>query len=621
MQLNQFLLWSLLYLTATVISAPLSKRLGMGTVLGFLAAGVIIGPSVLNLIGGQDDGIKNFAEFGITMMLFLAGLELELDKLKDLRRQMLGLGVMQVIGVALVIGIGGYFVVGNWQEALVIGLVLSLSSTAIVLQSLQETGQLKSPAGQSVFAVLLFQDISIIPMLAILPLVAGVSDAPQAHGLNYFAHTPVWVHALAIVAAVAAVLLAGRYIMRPLFRIVAAAESREVFVALSLLIVVAISLLMGFVGLSASLGAFLAGVVLADSEYRHEIDMDLQPFKGLLLALFFIAVGAEIDFTLFKTEAVPLLIGLVGFMVFKYAVQWGAARFYGMNKPDSLFFTAALTQGSEFGFVLIAFCAGLGLLAVHTAAVLTAIVALSMAAAPLLMMVDRKLVQPRYEGFGDGRAADVIESDGADVVIAGHGRFGMTVGRLLNAQKIKTVVLDYDSSQVDTLRKFGFKVFYGDALRIDLLEAAGAREAKALIIAIDEPDRTGELVKIAQTNFPHLKLFARAFDRAHAQELLRMGVTNVYREVFGSSLDMGHDVLLAFGHSKPDAMRLTKLFRTLDEKFLRKQAKVERDDEKQLIDLARQSRAEIARVFADDQAQQEAALAASREKPREKEDA
>jgi len=600
MDLNQFMLWSLLFLTATVISAPIAKRLGLGSVLGFLIAGVIIGPSVLNLIQDKGEGVKNFAEFGITMMLFLAGLELELDKLKELRKQMLTLGIAQVLGVGALLGLVTYAFRGNWQEALAVGVILASSSTAIVLQSLQESGQIKTPAGQSVFAVLLFQDISLIPILALLPIIAGAQPATVGENFNFLAHTNVWIHTAGIVAAVAAVLLAGRFVLRPVFRIIAGTGQREIFVGFSLLLVIGISLLMACVGLSASLGAFLAGVVLADSEYRHEIDMDLQPFKGLLLAIFFIAVGAEIDFRLFETAALTVIGSLVGFIALKFAAHKLIARVFGMNPPDSWFFAAALTQASEFGFVLIAFCTGLGLIDMQAAALLTAVVALSMAAAPLLMMVDRKVIQPKYARLGIAREPDEIIHDGADVVIAGHGRFGMTVGRVLNAQKYKTVVLDIDSSQVDTLRKFGFNVFYGDALRLDLLEAAGAAHAKLMVIAIDDREKINELVQIVRENFPHLEIFARAFDRAHAMELMRNGVSNVYREVFGSSVDMSFDILQALGHPKADAHRMVKLFRTLDEKFLKKQAAIQ-DDEDKLIDLARQSRAEINRVFAQDQ--------------------
>lgn len=601
MSLNEFLLGALIYLAAAVISAPLAKRLGLGSVLGFLAAGAIIGPSVLGLVGREGEAVKHFAEFGVIVMLFLVGLELEPSKLWQLRKQIFGLGLLQVVGVAAVTGAASLAISSGWRESLAIGLILALSSTAIVLQTMAEKGTLKSPVGQSVFSVLLFQDISVIPMLALLPLaaVAGVHGGGEAHGGSLISDYPVWAQALLTIGAVAVVLLAGRYLMRPLFRIVADTGTREIFVAFALLLVVGITLLMGLVGLSPALGTFLAGVVLADSEYRHELEMDLQPFKGLLLAIFFIAVGAGIDFSLMASAPVLLACGLVAFIVLKLATQLGLARLFGMNGPDTSRFSFALAQGSEFGFVLITFCAGLGLLTGTMPGLLTAVIALSMAAAPLLMMLDDKLIQPRFADGDFRREHDIVSHSGVDVIIAGHGRFGMTVGRVLNAQNKRTVVLDLDSSQVDALRKFGFKVFYGDALRLDLLESAGAKEAKVMVIAIDDRERTTELVKLAKHNFPHLKLLVRVFDRSHAYEVMREGVDDVYREVYGTSLDLARDTLTSLGFHPYEAQRAVTRFRALDERFLRKSA-AHADDESKLIDLARQSRAEISRVFAAD---------------------
>lgn len=600
MSLNDFLLGALIYLAAAVISAPIAKRLGLGSVLGFLAAGAIIGPSVIGLIGREGESVKHFAEFGVIVMLFLVGLELEPSRLWQLRKQIFGLGLLQVIGVALVIGAASLWISAGWRESLAIGLILALSSTAIVLQTLEENGTLKTPCGQSVFSVLLFQDISVIPMLALLPLLAVAAvHTDGAHGGSLLDAYPVWVQALLTIGAVALVLVAGRYLMRPLFRIVADTGTREIFVAFALLIVVGITLLMGLVGLSPALGTFLAGVVLADSEYRHELEMDLQPFKGLLLAIFFIAVGAGIDFSLIASAPVLLACSLAAFITLKLAVHFGLARGFGMNGADSSRFSFALAQGSEFGFVLITFCVGLGLVTATSAGLLTAVIALSMAASPLLMMVDSKVLQPRFADGDFLRDPDTISHSGVDVIIAGHGRFGMTIGRVLNAQGKRTVVLDLDSSQVDALRKFGFKVFYGDALRLDLLEAAGAREAKMLVVAIDDREKATELVKLVQQNFPHLKLLVRVFDRAHAYEVMRTGVDTVYREVFGSSMDLARDALTHLGMHPYEAHRAITRFRAHDERFLRKSA-AHADDESKLIDIARQSRAEITRVFAAD---------------------
>ncbi len=600
MSFNEFLLGALVYLAAAVISAPLAKRMGMGSVLGFLAAGALIGPNVLGVIGSEGETVQHFAEFGVIVMLFIIGLELEPEKLWQLRQKIFGLGAAQVVGLAALLGAASFAISTGWRESLAIGLILALSSTAIVLQTLQEKGQLKSPVGQSIFSVLLFQDISVIPILALLPLLAvSVAQGDGGHSASLIANYPVWAQAFFTIAAVALVLVAGRYVMRPLFRIVADTGAREIFVAFALLIVVAITLLMGLVGLSPALGTFLAGVVLADSEYRHELEMDLQPFKGLLLAIFFIAVGAGIDFSLFRTMPGTIVLALIAFMALKVTGQYVVARSFHLAKPDQSRFAFSLAQGSEFGFVLITFCTGLGLLTGTMPALLTAIVALSMAASPLLMMLDEKMVQPRFALGDELRPHDEVNHEGVDAIIAGHGRFGMTIGRVLNAQGFRTVMLDLDSSQVDTLRNFGFKVFYGDALRLDLLEAAGAREAKVLVIAIDDAEKITELVRIAHSNYPQLKLLVRVFDRAHAFEVLKEGANDIYREVFGSSMDLAEDALVALGRPKKEAERLIRTFRDHDEKFLRKQAAVA-GDQKQLMDLVRQSRAEIARVFAAD---------------------
>ena len=600
MTLNEFLLGALVYLSAAVISAPLAKRIGLGSVIGLLAAGAILGPSALGLVGSERESVKHFAEFGVIVMLFLVGLELEPSRLWSLRKKIFGLGLAQVLGVAAVITLASLPFTSFWPESLVAGLILAMSSTAIVLQSMEEQGTLKSPVGQSVFSVLLFQDISVIPILALLPLLATTNFAGGAdHDTTLISEFSPLLQTAIIVGVIATMLLMGRYLARPLFRFVAATGAREIFVAMSLLIVVGITLLMTILGLSPALGTFLAGVVLADSEYKRELEMDLQPFKGLLLAIFFIAVGAGIDFSLLVKTPIALIAGLAAFILLKLATQFGVARMFHLPAPDQSRFSFALSQGSEFGFVLITFAAGLGLLTFATSALLTAIIALSMVAAPLLMKLDEKFVQPRFADGDFLRDQDTVTHNGVDAIIAGHGRFGMTVGRLLSAQGMRTVLLDIDPSQVDALRKFGFKVFYGDALRVDLLESAGAKEAKLMVIAIDDREKATELVKIAKQHFPDLKLFVRAFDRTHAQELIREGIDTSYRELFGSSMDMAQDALVALGKSPRDAERIAARFRAVDEKYLRAAA-AHPDNEAIRVDLARQSRAEIAKVFAAD---------------------
>ncbi len=596
MQLDQFLLGAFVYLAAAVISAPLFARLGLGSVLGYLIAGVVIGPSVLGLAGNNTDGVMHFAEFGVIVMLFLVGLELQPSKLWELRKPILGLGSLQVAATAAVLGGVAWLAGHAWEAALVAGLALAMSSTAIVVQSLTERGLLKTAAGRSSFAVLLFQDVSVIPMLALLPLLAqGV--AVDDHSLT--AGLPGWAHTIAVLGAVAAIMLGGRYLTRPVFRWVAGTGIREIFVAFALLIVVGITLLMQLVGLSAALGTFLAGVVLADSEYRHELEMDLDPFKGLLLAVFFIAVGSGIDFGLLARMPVMLLGTVAAVIVLKLLVLLPLARAFRMPLADATRFAFSLAQGGEFAFVLVSFALGLKLIGGDEAGLLVAAVAISMAFAPLLMMLDDRVLQPRFAASGMSRAADRIEADTPEAIIAGHGRFGMTIGRLLQANRVRVVVLDHDAEQIDALRKYGFKIFYGDASRLDLLEAAGAKDAKVLVIAIDDREKTLTMIETARKHFPHLKVFARAFDRVHAYELLNAGIVDVYREVFGSSVDMGRDVLTALGRHPFEAQRAAALFKAHDERMTRVSAE-HQGDTSTLIDTWRKSRAEIANVLAED---------------------
>jgi Kef-type K+ transport system membrane component KefB/voltage-gated potassium channel Kch len=484
-----------------------------------------------------------------------------------------------------------------WEGALVAGLALAMSSTAIVLQSLNERGLLRTTAGRSSFAVLLFQDISIIPMLALLPLAASL-PAPTDESAAFEA-LPAWGKALVELGVVAAIILAGRFLMQPLFRWVAGTGIRELFVAFALLIVVGITLLMQEVGLSAALGTFLAGVVLADSEYRHELEMDLEPFKGLLLAVFFIAVGAGIDFGLL--ERLPLvLLGIVfGFMTIKLVVLWLLAVAFRMQRADVSRFSFSLAQGGEFAFVLIAFAVGLQLIGAEEAGLLVAAVAISMAFAPLLMLADDKLFQPRLVPAAEKRVADQIDERGADVIIAGHGRFGMTIVRLLQANGHRTVVLDHDAEQIEALRKFGYRVYYGDAARLDLLEAAGAKDAKVFVLAIDDRERALAIAESVRRHFPHLRLLARAWDRVHAYELLNRGAHQVYREVFGSSVDVARDALTTLGQHPFEAQRAAALFKAHDETLVRESAAHHLDQSK-LIDISRSARAEIANVLARD---------------------
>ncbi|MEO7598614.1 MAG: monovalent cation:proton antiporter-2 (CPA2) family protein, partial [Opitutus sp.] len=582
MHAESMLLHAFIYLLAAVVSVPLAKRLGLGSVLGYLLAGVLIGPHVLSLVGGRSGDVMHFAEFGVVMMLFLVGLELQPALLWKMRARLFGLGGLQVAGTAAVIAAIGYALGLGTRVPFAAGLILAMSSTAIVLQSLQERGKLKTPGGEAAFAVLLFQDIAVIPILALLPLLAiagkgGSIDPATATGI---ARLPGWAQASVIVAAVVGIVLIGRYVVNPLFRAIAKTEIRELFTAAALLLVIGVSLLMQMVGLSAALGTFVAGVVLANSEYRHELEADIEPFKGLLLGLFFITVGAGIDFGLMREQPGLIAQLVLALLAIKFVVLLVLSRIFKLATPDGMLFSFALAQGGEFAFVLLSFVVDHRVLTRAEAEPLVAAVALSMAVAPLLFVFNERIVQPRFSRpRGPAREPDVIDGGDNPVIIAGFGRFGHVVGRLLRANGVGTTVLDLDADQVEIVRRLGMKVFYGDATRLDLLHAAGAARAKTIVIAIDGEDKAVQLVELVQKNFPKLKIFARAVGRVHAYEFQKRGVMTFYRETLGSSLDLGVDVLRDLGMPLQQAERAAQIFKKHDEQSVRELAKFWEDDE------------------------------------------
>ncbi|MFC5546961.1 glutathione-regulated potassium-efflux system protein KefC [Massilia aerilata] len=531
---------ALVYLAAAVLAVPLSKRLGMGTVLGYLAAGILIGPYGLKLIGNVEDAL-HFAEFGVVLLLFLIGLELEPERLWALRRPIFGWGGAQVAAVALAL-FGAALLAGvGWKLALIAGLGLSLSSTAIALASLEERNLMPTPAGQAGFAILLFQDIAAIPMIAIVPLL-GIPDDAGSSG-NF------WLATLKVVGVLAGIIVGGRYLVRPLLQIIARTDTREIFTAFALLLVIAIGLLMQWIEMSMALGAFMAGVLLADSEYRHALETDLEPFKGLLLGLFFIAVGMSVDFAVFLTQPWMILGLVAAFLLIKTAVLYGLSRIFGIARGQHLQFALLLSQGGEFAFVVFGAAATAKVFTDDVASMLVVVVALSMVVTPLVLMAwDR--IMARRECKGNQPDADAIEPNEDHVIIAGFGRFGQIVGRFLNANDVKLTVLDHDPDQIEVLRRFGFKVFYGDATRADLLRAAGAARARALVVAIDDIEDSLELVETARRDWPDLQIFARARNVTHYYQLMDRGVTMIERETFESSLQMGRAVLTAgLGHN------------------------------------------------------------------------
>lgn len=572
---ENFFFQAFVYLAAAVITVPISKRLGLGSVLGYLIAGVIIGPFGLRLVGQEGEDVMRFAEFGVVMMLFLVGLQLQPELLWRMRVPILGLGGLQMIAnVVLLSGIGMMLGLAL-QQALAISLILPLSSTAIGVQTLTERGLMKTDGGQSAFSILLFQAVAIIPILALLPLLstnpAAVSQTAQSG--NTLAG---WQQTLLVMTTVGGIVVGGRFLMRPVFRFIATTRLREIFTATALLLVVGITLAMQAVGLSPALGTFVAGVVLAESEYRHELMSTVEPFQSLLLGLFFLSVGASINFNLILAQ--PLLIfGLiVGVSLLKSGVLIGLGKLFKLDLNQSILFAFALVQGDEFAFVLFSFAAQSKVLSENLAGSLIAVVALSMLLSPLFMIAYDRLIAPRFISRSDRQQeADHIDDNENAVIIAGFGRFGQIVGRLLIANGYPITVLEHNPAQIELLRRFGWKVFYGDASRIDLLHAAGAQQAKLLVIAIDDSEQILHIVNLARQQFPNLKILARAIDRSHAYELIRRGVDVIHRETFGSALDMGVEALKLLGVRSYKAHRAAQTFRKHDEEALNELAFVE----------------------------------------------
>ena len=586
METEGLLFQAFIYLFAAVISVPVAKRLGLGSVLGYLLAGVAIGPYVLGLVGHGGGGVMHVAEFGVVMMLFLVGLELRPNLLWRLRGPILGTGGLQVILTTLAITVLALFAGMTIQPALAIGMIFSASSTAIALQTLSEKGLLTSKGGQISFSVLLFQDIAVIPILAVLPLLA-VSNNAGIRALNQNSGEPPWVRGLIVLGVVVAIVLGGRFLIRPVFRYLASIRLQEIFTAAGLLLIVGIALAMQKIGLSPALGTFLAGVVLAESEYRHELESDIEPFKGLLLGLFFISVGASIDLPLIKER--PLLIaGLVfGLLLVKFLLLLLIGKITKLEKSQAFTFAFALAQGGEFAFVLISFAAQNQVLNESMGNTLVATVALSMVIAPFLFTINEKLVQPRFSSRLPDREADEIDEKDNPVILAGFGRFGHIVGRVLNLKGVRTTVLDLDADQVALVRKLGLKVFYGDATRLELLRAAGADKAKLLVVAVGEEDTSLLIIETAQRHFPNVKILARAFGRDHAYRLLEQGVENIFRETLGSALDLSVAALRALGFPAYEAQRAARFFREYDEQSVRALAPYAKND-KELISRVRE---------------------------------
>ncbi|MGC3936479.1 cation:proton antiporter [Roseobacter sp. EG26] len=572
--MESFLFQASIYLAAAVIAVPIAARLGLGSVLGYLAAGIMIGP-VLGLVGAETEDLQHFAEFGVVMMLFLIGLELEPRALWDMRHRLIGLGGLQVGLSTLAIMVIAMAYHQPWGVALAIGLTLSLSSTAIVLQTLSEKGLMQTSGGRSVFSVLLTQDIAVIPILAFLPLLVAAMPAHMAsdgsilragekahgsghHSLSLVEGLPGWGVTLVTIAAIGAVVLAGVFLTRPLFRYIHSARLREMYTALALLIVVGISFLMMLVGLSPALGAFLAGVVLASSEFRHELETDLEPFKGLLLGLFFITVGAGINFNLLFDNMPAIIAMSLLVIIVKGLILYFLARAFKLKGKDQWLFALALAQAGEFGFVLVSFSVVQGVIPVDVAETLLLVIAMSMLIAPLLFML-YDLLSKRSADAKEQHPEDEIDIEGP-VIIAGIGRFGQIVNRLVQANGFNTVVLDHDMEVIAVMRRFGFKGFLGDPTRPDILRAAGLESARVLVVALDDQDAAIKLVKYARKLRPDMHIVARARDRTHVYRLYQAGADDIVRELFDSSLRAGRYVLENMGLSEYEAAEAERIF-------------------------------------------------------------
>ncbi len=607
-----WLINSFIYLSAAVIAVPLSKALGLGAIIGYLAAGLAIGPWGLGLVTNVED-ILHFAEFGVVLMLFLVGLELEPKRLWSLRRPIFGWGSAQVLacaaGLFIVFYAMGHWapaVFGGWRTPLVAALGLALSSTAIALQVMGERNLLRTSSGQASFSILLFQDVAAIPILALLPLLAvGYGGGHTSEDMNL---AELARDAGTIISVIVGIVLAGRLLLRPVFRWIARSNTPEIFTAASLLLVVGISALMQWVGLSMALGAFLAGVLLAESEYRRELETDIEPFKGLLLGLFFIAVGMSIDIgVLLKSPGLMALL-VVGFMAVKALVIYFLARQIGLPFQDRPVFTLLLAQGGEFAFVVFQAASGTKVFAPETASLLIGAVAVSMLLSPLILVAIDKLLLPRFADCGVAKPDEISEPQTAPIVIAGFGRYGQIIGRLLIAQGYTCTVLDHDAEMIEAARSFGYRVFYGDASRLDLLRTAGAGTAKVLVIAVDDKEQSLKIVDLAREHFPQLQLVARARDVTHWHELRERGVTHVQRELFEASLQSGANVLTALGQADDQVQVSLARFRAHN-LALFEQMHPHYKDRAKLIAVVKQGRAQLEEQLAQERAQLQAGVA------------
>jgi len=582
----------LIYLLSAVIAVPLFRKIGLGSVLGYLMAGAVIGPWGLALITNIDD-ILHFSEFGVVLLLFLIGLELEPKRLWAMRRPIMGMGGGQVILTSILLTITGLLFGLDWSSALIIAMALSLSSTAIALQILKEKNLFTTHTGNSAFSILLFQDIAVIPMMAVIPLLGGNDIAGDS---NLFFDIGM------VIGVIGLVVIGGHYLTEPIFRIIARTHMREMFTAFALLLIIGIALLMDLVGMSMALGSFLAGVLLAESEFRHELEVEIEPFKGLLMGLFFIAIGMSINFGLL-IEQPGLILGLVLLLIcIKLFVLFLMARIFSFPISQYGLFGILLSQGGEFAFVIFALAGGIGVLPNQLIDPIIVVVALSMTTTPLLLILNENFIEPRFAHLTPTRQPDDVQDMQHPVIIAGFGRFGRVVGRLLHANRIPTTILDHEPEKIDDARIYGYQVYYGDARKPALLHSAGADSAKIMIVCVDDPEMALDVIDMAQKHFPHLTILSRAYDMGHAFELLDRGVQLFQREMLSSAMVLGEKALVELGYGVYEAHQATKIFADHDRCLFQQLYKADALEKR--ISISQQARDELAKVLAGDEEEQ-----------------
>lgn len=579
---------TLIFLGVAIIMVPLARKFGLSSVIGYIIGGILIGPYVLKLTGKDVDGIMHASEFGVIMLLFLVGLELEPRKFWEMRKKIIGLGLTQMLLTISLLFL--VFIWAGWRidKAIAIAICFALSSTAIVLQTLQEKNNLKTLAGEASFSTLLFQDIAVIPILAILPIIANYKARHHDNDIQVLIQTlPEWMQAATVILGVVILILLGRYVFVPFLRYVSKSGMSELLTASSLFLVIGVSELMVAIGLSPALGAFLAGVMLANSEFRHELEAQIDPFKGLLLAVFFVSVGSTINFTVIQKDPIFIFSIVFAVLIIKFFVLYVIGKFFKIDTPQSLFYAFALSQVGEFAFVLINYASSLYLLSKELNSQMMAVTAITMCITPLLLIINDKLITPKFikdipEGDHDYNILDSNVSQ-KKIIIVGFGHFGSTVGRLLKANKISATVLDRDSDRVKLLRSYGFKVYYGDATKLPTLRAAGIEDAEILVLCLDDTDDNKFIADLVREHYPTVKIFVRAKNRIDAYDYLNNGINNIYRETLGTAVEMAVDVLHEAGMRKYAARRLGQRFMAIDKASIRKLAKTKDKDDEVLL--------------------------------------